>query len=300
LVHSDIRGEPAMRPSSPAQKSPPQENLARLPKKQRVNDTGSDSSRGSSSEDESSDSETSSSSEEEVKAVQMMRPVFVPKHKRGLTKSLKDQETEEEEKIRKEKEEKELRTKQSRAMVQQVVAAAGQNLVTEGEEGITGALNTMPDDNDDGKNDEARSCWEVRELERLLENWDLEQERIQEAHELERIRKLTDEERMRDDQGLQKYRQDERQGQRFYHRGAFFMDESEWTEDDVRHKSTEYAKAATGGDKRDRRTLPKVMQVKKFGFANQSKYKGLKAEDTTDQHLDILPLSRSKKNGSSK
>jgi hypothetical protein len=57
------------------------------------------------------------------------------------------------------------------------------------------------------------------------------------------------------------------------------MDESEWKgESDVRHKATEYAKAATGSDKQDRRKLPAAMRVKNFGMANQSKYKGMADE----------------------
>jgi hypothetical protein len=59
--------------------------------------------------------------------------------------------------------------------------------------------------------------------------------------------------------------------------------------DDVRHKAAEYSRAATGEDKFDRRSMPKVMQVKRPGFANQTKYKGLKHEDTSDKTMQHLP-----------
>jgi microfibrillar-associated protein 1 len=135
-------------------------------------------------------------------------------------------------------------------------------------------------------------------LERLLQDWDLEYDRIQEEQEKARRRQMTDAERMQEIKE-QADREDKpkqnisHQAQRYYHRGAFYMDDSEWKdgESDIRHKAAEYAAAATGSDKIDKRNMPKVMQVKNFGFANQNtKYKGLVAEDTTDKQMDMLPL----------
>jgi len=70
------------------------------------------------------------------------------------------------------------------------------------------------------------------------------------------------------------------------------MDDSEWDEGDVRHKSTEYAMAHTGDDPPiDASKLPEVMRVKNFGRARQNtRYKGLAKEDTTDRSARILPL----------
>ena len=82
--------------------------------------------------------------------------------------------------------------------------------------------------------------------------------------------------------------------QRFFHRGAYYMDQTEWDETDVRHKAAEYARAATGEDKLDKSQLPEVMRVKKFGFARQNhRYKGLAAEDTGT--MDMAPFMEKKR-----
>ena len=50
--------------------------------------------------------------------------------------------------------------------------------------------------------------------------------------------------------------------QKYYHKGAFYMDEESAAADDVRRRE---ADEATGEDKFNRAALPSVMQVKKFG-----------------------------------
>ena len=277
------------------------------------NQKGARSSSSSSKETSSSSEETSSSSDDDDDEAAppppaMIRPVFVPKSKRGLVQLKDETELEEETKLIKLKQQQELRQKESRALVQQLVTQTKRhtNETNEGLEGVTGARNEIPDDDDDNDSDSARDAWEVRELERLLRDWDIERQRHEEARELARRRTMTDEERMREaddaqrtdrgaDPGHTHTPQQPYHKQRFFHRGAFYMDESEWTGEDVRHKAVEYARAATGETVVDRRALPRVMQVKKFGFANQSKYKGLKAEDTTDRQMEMLPLPRKKK-----
>ena len=82
--------------------------------------------------------------------------------------------------------------------------------------------------------------------------------------------------------------------QKFYHKGAFFMD---W-EDRGRLKEDLYARdygEAVGADKFDKANLPKIMQVKNFGLRGRTKYTHLKDQDTTT--FDANPIYDSRKSG---
>jgi microfibrillar-associated protein 1 len=253
--------------------------------------SSSSTSSSSSSSESSSDDSSSSDEEEEVRA----KPIFVPRHKRGVIQSAEELAEEEKANENKRKQLEEKRMKESRAMVQKVLLDASKQVGSNDDafEGITGARNSVPDDND-MDDDEEYDKWEVRELERLVYELDMETARMEEARERERRRNMTDEEIMKErmESGSARDKEElKRTGQRYFHRGAFYMDESEWDESDVRHKAEEYAAAATGADKIDKKALPKVMQVKNFGRANQNlKYQGLAAEDTTDKQMKVLPI----------
>jgi microfibrillar-associated protein 1 len=236
----------------------------------------------------------------------MAKPVFVPKHKRKLVQSEEKKWEEEEANLQRETERAEKRKMESRAIVAQQAAAVDASANDEDvdeEEG--GATNAAPNADDDADREEARDAWEMRELERLLTAMDQQTQREMEQLEYQRRRQMTDAECLQEDIKTNRYqapgssRQGEPTGkgmQRFYHRGAYYMDEEEWDESDVRHKAAEYAKAATGEDKIDKSQLPEVMQVKNFGLARQNtKYKGLAKEDTTDKGFKMLPLVRKKK-----
>mmetsp|Transcript_25826 Transcript_25826/g.46793 ORF Transcript_25826/g.46793 Transcript_25826/m.46793 type:complete len:187 (+) Transcript_25826:470-1030(+) len=177
---------------------------------------------------------------------------------------------------------------------------------TEFDTGETGGeFLSVPDDTDPteespDKVQVEREAWEVRELIRILRDVDDALAIEKERKELGRRRALTDEKRLEEDRRSGRYRapgETRRAGgkkdgennylQRFHHRGAFYMDEDTLQDagkDDVRHRATEYSRAATGEDKIDKSALPEVMQVKRFGLAGYStKYKGLAKEDTTDR-----------------
>jgi len=306
-VRKRLPGEEDLAPKPFTPRGVPPSNGEKQNQKQK---SSSEEESSSSEEDSSSSSDDDSSSEDDQDDPVIAKPLFVPKHKRGTVISVADLEAEEMAKEEKLKEIEERRKRESRAMVQQVVQASVQAApdYENALEGITGARNLMPDDNDDEENaDKARDAWEVRELERLMEDLDIERARQEEERELARRRQMTDEERLQEDIASGRYqrpgqqRQPKQDGdskiyaQRYLHRGAYYMDEEEWDESDVRHKAAEYAQAATEADKVDRTKLPEVMKVKKFGFANQSRYKGLAAEDTTDRQTKMLPLVHDKK-----
>ena len=157
----------------------------------------------------------------------------------------------------------------------------------------------MPDDTDDKKDATADySNWKVREILRVLRYFDQLELEEKEQTELERRRAMTDEERYEEDKRLGKFdRKNDTKGahmQRYYHRGAFYMDSDSLKEkDDIRHKAAKYARFATGEDKIRKDKLPEIMQVKKFGMSGYStKYKGLKNEDTSDRSREYLPIKR--------
>ena len=263
---------------------------------------GSDSSSGSSSSG-SEDSSSSSEEEDDAPALKIHKPVFIPKHKRGLAQSAQQEEEQEAKRLEKEEHIKARRKQESRALVQQVVTSVQKDASMAAGEGENADI---PDDDDTLDKD----AWEVRELLRLLQDWEKEQERIQEERDLARRRKMTEDEKLQEDIRTGRYQQPGRkkdtaggrssqsesnneQRGRYVHRGAFYMDEKEWDESDVRHKAAEYAQAATEADK-TRAEMPDIMKKSKagqFGRANQNlRYQGLNAEDTTDRSMKVLPL----------
>lgn len=231
-----------------------------------------------------------------------------------------------EEMLRLRQEQDQKRILQSRALVAEVVSneAMSSKQVLEGVLGdqnefaeTGGTTAPPPDDRDDISQVQMmkeREHWEVRELLRVLRDMMEFIEEEKEKRELERRRNMTDEERLKEDIVSGRYQKPgeqqriKREGngsahlQRYFHRGAFYMDEDTLKDkDDVRNKAAEYARAATGDDKFDKRNMPKVMQVKKFGFAGYStKYKGLSKEDTTEKNgLGYLPIQKNKKGAKS-
>jgi len=101
--------------------------------------------------------------------------------------------------------------------------------------------------------------------------------------ELERRRKLTDVEIMKEDSETSRLKPKEKKKwnflQKYYHKGAYFrtfdeadklMDEEKW---DFNQPTLE--------DHQDKSILPKVMQVKNFGRSGRTKYTHLTDQDTT-------------------
>jgi microfibrillar-associated protein 1 len=293
----ETKVEPTEEPRKPAM---PEVRIERDRKAKPKQQESSSESSDSSGDDSSSDS---SSEEEQV----MAKPLFVPKNKRNLVQSEEKKWEEEESRHEREKERVDKRKMESRAMLAKTVATVQASTNDEDvDEESGGATTAPPNDDDDIDREESRDAWELRELGRLLTAMDQQKELERTRLEYERRRQMTDGECLQEDTQAGRYQapgSNRQQGaptgtflQRFYHRGAFYMDEQEWDETDVRHKAAEYAKAATGEDKIDKAKLPEVMQVKNFGMARQNmRYKGLAKEDTTDKNMEILPLVQKRK-----
>ena len=128
------------------------------------------------------------------------------------------------------------------------------------------------DINTDDENDEVEyETWKVRELRRLKRDREEREAFMKEQQELERFRNLTEDEKRAEMKvnpkeitnkavkGKYKFMQ------KYYHRGAFYIDEEESVlKRDVSHATLE--------DKFDKTVLPKVMQVKNFGRSGRTKY----------------------------
>ncbi|XP_048828775.1 microfibrillar-associated protein 1 [Brienomyrus brachyistius] len=133
----------------------------------------------------------------------------------------------------------------------------------------------------DGENEEEEyEAWKVRELKRIKRDRESREAMEKEKTEIDRFHNLTDEERRAElrNSGRQvtnkaikgKYKF----LQKYYHRGAFFMDE----EQDVFKRDFS---APTLEDHFNKTILPKVMQVKNFGRSGRTKYTHLVDQDTT-------------------
>ena len=158
-------------------------------------------------------------------------------------------------------------------------------------------LEVMPDDTDDLENEEEIQAWKQREFDRIMRFRMKEEQQLfvianemtnqQEEAEKLRREKMTDEELEKENEklvkeGIRKKKQEHVQGtflQKYYHKGVFYLDEdSIKNDDDIRNRDFH---APTEKDMVDKRTLPKIMQVREFGKRSQSKWTYLRNEDTT-------------------
>uniref|UniRef100_A0A1A8FN60 Microfibrillar-associated protein 1 n=1 Tax=Nothobranchius korthausae TaxID=1143690 RepID=A0A1A8FN60_9TELE len=133
----------------------------------------------------------------------------------------------------------------------------------------------------DGENEEEEyEAWKVRELKRIKRDREAREAMEREKGEIDRFHNLTEEERRAElrnsgkvvtnkaSKGKYKFLQ------KYYHRGAFFMNE----EEDVYKRDFS---APTLEDHFNKTILPKVMQVKNFGRSGRTKYTHLVDQDTT-------------------
>jgi len=213
--------------------------------------------------------------DEDDDGIPRLKPVFVRKNDR---RTVAEREAEEKRQLQLEIEKKRVadqRRLQTHKMVEEVLRKEKQQEKEE-ESGIVCDFDT------DDENDEvAYDTWKLRELKRLKRDREERDQREHEQQEIERWHNLTEEERRAELKANPKLIANKPATkakykflQKYYHRGAFFMDR----EVDVYRR--DYS-APTLEDHFDKTILPKVMQVKNFGMAGRTKYTHLVDQDTT-------------------
>ena len=223
-------------------------------------------------EDETTEeSETDSENEEGAR----LKPVFVRKQDR-LTQVEREKEEAKQRQIEREANIlAEQRRRDTLRMVENSVKLeAEERRKNEKDDGIEAVIT-------DDENEEIEyEAWKLRELKRLKRDRDEKEEREKEAAEVERLRNMTEEERRLElKMNPKKVTNKASKGkykflQKYYHRGAFFLDKEE-------NVFTRDVTSATLEDKFDKTVLPKVMQVKNFGRSGRTKYTHLVDQDTT-------------------
>ncbi|KAF9114767.1 Microfibrillar-associated protein 1 [Mortierella sp. AM989] len=225
-----------------------------------------------------SESEEESSEDEMAPRRKLLKPVFVPKSQRITIDETVNPDVAAELAEKARLEAIEERKKESHQMLKEYVAR--QATVEE----VPDVDNLAEVDDTDGLDEEAEfEQWKLRELKRIKRDREELEAREAEKAEIERRRELTEEERVKEDmEYLAKKAKEEAAIKasgpidKYHHKGAFFMDSNE----SILKRSTN---EATPDAVKDVKALPKIMQVRNFGRAGQTKYTTLKDQDTSQQ-----------------
>ncbi|XP_053721365.1 microfibrillar-associated protein 1 [Synchiropus splendidus] len=228
---------------------------------------------GKSGEESESESEYEEYTDSEDEAEPRLKPVFIRKKDRV---TVAEREAEE---LRQRELEAEVKRQQEerRRYTLKIVEEEAKKEFEENRRSLA-ALDAL---DTDGENEEEEyEAWKVRELKRIKRDRESREAMEREKAEIERFRNMTEEERrleLRNNgklitnkaiKGKYKFLQ------KYYHRGAFFMNE----EEDVYKRDFS---APTLEDHFNKTILPKVMQVKNFGRSGRTKYTHLVDQDTT-------------------
>ncbi|CAG8663437.1 12374_t:CDS:2, partial [Dentiscutata heterogama] len=200
-------------------------------------------------EEEGSESEETSEyetdSEEEQTSRKLLKPVFIPKAHRETILEKERKEKLEEEIEAKKLQELEERKKESHSMVAEVIQKEMQKTVDE-ETGVKEV------DDTDGLDEQAEyEAWKLRELKRIKRDKEEREAREKEREEIDRRRNMSEEQRLVEDmERVKEQREKKPHGQykflqKYYHKGAFYLnpddkifkrDYTESTPDEAAHK----------------------------------------------------------------
>jgi len=226
-------------------------------------------------EEETTEEETTDS---EAEGGARLKPVFVRKRDRLTVQEREREETKQRQAEREAQLMAEQRRRDTLRMVENSVKLESEEKKSVNRQDPEGLLHTV---NTDDENEEVEyEAWKLRELKRLKRDRDEKDERDRDLAEVERLRNMTEEERRLElKMNPKKVTNKAAKGkykflQKYYHRGAFFLDKEE-------NVFTRDVTNATLEDRFDKTVLPKVMQVKNFGRSGRTKYTHLVDQDTT-------------------
>jgi microfibrillar-associated protein 1 len=224
------------------------------------------------------------SSEEEAPRRVMMKPNFIKKDKRnGTQTAAQDTRTDEEHAAAEEARRKAIADEIVEEQIRKDIAAkeAGKKNWDDEED-----EDDEVDDTDDLDRPAEEAAWKLRELKRIKRDREAIEEKEKELEEIERRKNLTEEERKaEDDEYIAKQKEDkDSKGkmsymQKYYHKGAFFQDDSKAVGLDGR----DIMGSRFADDVQNRELLPQALQMRdmtKLGKKGATKYKDLKSEDT--------------------
>ncbi|CAI2368458.1 unnamed protein product [Moneuplotes crassus] len=241
----------------------------------------------SDSDDESEEEEEEESEEEveeeEPEPIQpLLKPVFVNKEEREVTKKEGIFEG-----VYKSEKPSEKLQQQTKELIQKAKEEEEKSEASENND-------ELPDDTDHPEDElQEYENWKEREFKRIKREREEAEKEIKEQEEIERRRTLTNEQREAENKKLGSDKTDHKEGmqynfmQKYYKLGPYHMD--------LAKKGGKYAvlnrdyNAPLASEKRDISTLPRVMQLRRgeFGKRGQSKWTHLTNEDTTNFDPDF-------------
>jgi microfibrillar-associated protein 1 len=250
------------------------DDIGELPIEEENEDVGEMEVDQSSGMEGSSDDEEEDSNELDVPGSPVMELKFVPKGKRGTVKT--------EEQVKKEEENEDMRKIKEAEERKKRTIELVKNQVVENEEKDEHDFPSSEEDDEETIEKEF-ALWKLRELKRLQREFQKSEDLRKEKEEKERRQQLTDEEVKRENEKSGRGEKDRTQYkflQKYYHKGAFYHDDSKIKK---MHETHDWAKATGEDAYSDRSVMPTVMQVKNFGKASRSKYTHLTNEDTSSK-----------------